>query len=1800
MRAENLYVRIDGGVLQTVVLAVDISTLDEAVAAMEVELANCGATIDVVVDHTGTDVLQITSTTTGTGSSVEIDPASGSNALGLFGGVGTSSLGSGSGALHETLVVSVNGGSEQVIPLTTNIGTPFDAATALSAIVGAAVSVHNDIVKITSATTGPASTVSVGLSGSYTGDSFAAYNFAMIAGTFTGDSIAPHDFSTPASPGTLAGNGFVGADFSGAGLGTQPLVLTVDGSGAPITVSLTAAMSSAGDVVAALNADGAFAAAAVASVDGSEVKITSRTTGPLSSVAIETGSSGANAQALFGSSPVVETGASAAAEDLAVTIDDVPITVSLDVNVMSAADAVAALNADATFAAAATASVEGGNIKITSASTGPSSTVAVDGTGSGPNALLLFGSGISSNGADRNEQLTIRVDGGSPQTITISSNIRSASDFVAATAPTAGSLAGELIPYDFSRQGTGGFFIGDAFVPYDFARPATAGFALGSAFAPYDFGSLGAEQLVLTVDSSVSPVPVAFSAAVFSPDQVVSTLNEDAAFAAVAVASVDGSEVKITSRTTGPLSSVAIETGSSGANAQALFGSSPVVATGASAAAEDLAVTIDDVPITVSLDVNVMSAADAVAALNADATFAAAATASVEGGNIKITSASTGPSSTVAVDGTGSGPNALLLFGSGISAQGVSSAAEQLTIRVDGGSPQTITISSNITSAADMAALLTVSCTPDRWIGGRWAAASCSDGLVGATTEAVRSGRWGSSDLRITSDSPGASSSIAVSPSASGPNALRLLNDPVAEAGTPGIVGAAAAVALDGTNIVLQSNTLYSATSTVAVDGSSGPNILRMFGTGRTGTASGPHAAALFGGQLGRVVVGEAPARVQLDPTSAVVKNNAMLIRVGQVVSGIGLTSTSTGPVTVVTAPLLISAAAPAAVEPIVHWLDSTLDACGSCLRNSSTARGLGCLDCRGLHISGFAVAAQYDHCGICGRPDEPQFNSSCSDCLGLPNGDSTLDECGVCRPSNRQSGASNAEAQVGIKSAGAGSSTLEMVSHNTLFQSSPITQHFWGWASGADPPSILQPTTLSYPTLRLGDGRTSLFALGNRNVGSDRFDAGPTPLQTGQTELAANSATMTATGNIVVGDANKSVGTQLSILSNSSKFKTRTGSRLATSKAAMGKIPFFQMPPHNDSETGAGLVLKCGSLVDCAMTIQGGSNMSASLTWSGANGTNFPFSGNNDTGGRFRLLQSGSMNTLELTGMSSNSNLQPLICRDQQCYDTYGTERTGLFLRLETIENTHNFSITADSACQRFSNAATARVATSISGSTTVALDGASGHPKIVAGQVVTAPVGVMTPGGLVTVSSISAGVCTGSDDGTGSGGTLTGVNITPYDFSGTAAEQLLITVDGNPVPQSVIFNTNVNDASDVVNMINAAPLDGVQATVEGANVKLVSTRSTGLTSTVELEPSSGPNALALFGSTASPPVMMPGTPGVACIADGAGTACLVAGGNCVFGVTTVELDTAQTVSDQTVLAFDRVCDEYNDTGVISEGKLSWYGAFTVHGGNLTVYSAFQGNQSEATFEVDASTSDNNAIAIVSGDDRQDAVVELQAGSSICGHTGILHIVILHIVILHIVILHIVILHIVILHIVILHIVMLHIVILHIVILHIVITGRADAACGSSGGKIEYPFPYYDTAAYLRTHNLSDCAVDARFCSGRDSVTAIRNFTFYREVCLDDTCATNASLCSGCGVATASSEATSFTAARNAFDGNSSTFWDGCCLGYPNQQLSYDLGEPRPVSLYSLASLVFATAHQWMNFFVLLHILQKIIRNCP
>ena len=163
-----------------------------------------------------------------------------------------------------------------------------------------------------------------------------------------------------ATAGSLTGSGFATYTFATP----QPLVLAVDGAAVTISVSMTGAVATAADVVALLNADATFAAAAVAAVDGTNVKITSLATGAGSAVAIDA-SSGADAKLLFGAAPVAAAGA--------------------------------------------------GFLQITSLTTGVGSSVALDGAASGANAALLLGSAAPAATAglpDRNEQLVVQV--GSP------------------------------------------------------------------------------------------------------------------------------------------------------------------------------------------------------------------------------------------------------------------------------------------------------------------------------------------------------------------------------------------------------------------------------------------------------------------------------------------------------------------------------------------------------------------------------------------------------------------------------------------------------------------------------------------------------------------------------------------------------------------------------------------------------------------------------------------------------------------------------------------------------------------------------------------------------------------------------------------------------------------------------------------------------------------------------------------------------------------------------------------------------------------------------------------------------------------------------------------------------------------------------------------------------------------------------------------------------------------------------------------------------------------------------------------
>eukprot|EP01052_Picozoa_sp_SAG31_P004135 SAG31_NODE_168_length_21484_cov_21.524994_14_plen_195_part_00 len=96
---------------------------------------------------------------------------------------------------------------------------------------------------------------------------------------------------------------------------------------------------------------------------------------------------------------------------------------------------------------------------------------------------------------------------------------------------------------------------------------------------------------------------------------------------------------------------------------------------------------------------------------------------------------------------------------------------------------------------------------------------------------------------------------------------------------------------------------------------------------------------------------------------------------------------------------------------------------------------------------------------------------------------------------------------------------------------------------------------------------------------------------------------------------------------------------------------------------------------------------------------------------------------------------------------------------------------------------------------------------------------------------------------------GTFTGAMFTPFDFSNGFSQVLAITVDDQPTAQSFTLTAAMTDAADVVSFLNAAPLVGATAAVDGTgNIQLVSATS-GAGSSVVVEATSGADAQLLFG---------------------------------------------------------------------------------------------------------------------------------------------------------------------------------------------------------------------------------------------------------------------------------------------------------------------------------------------------------------
>jgi hypothetical protein len=281
--------------------------------------------------------------------------------------------------------------------------------------------------------------------------------------------------------GFYSGNSFTEHDFTSA---PEPLIISVDG-GPPQTVSITADMVDPATAAAALAATGLVGV--TASVDPSTglLRLTSDTTGTSSAVEVMSGS-GEHAMSLFGAValPTAEQGTpsspggyigvsftehdfTSAPEPLIISVDGgPPQTVSITADMADPATAAGALAAAGLVGVTASVDPSTGLLRLTSDATGASSAVEVM-SGSGEHAMGLFGavamptaeSGTpSSPGAyaavsftehdfrSAPELLIISVDGGPPQTVSITADM--ADPATAAVALAAAGLVGVTASVD--------------------------------------------------------------------------------------------------------------------------------------------------------------------------------------------------------------------------------------------------------------------------------------------------------------------------------------------------------------------------------------------------------------------------------------------------------------------------------------------------------------------------------------------------------------------------------------------------------------------------------------------------------------------------------------------------------------------------------------------------------------------------------------------------------------------------------------------------------------------------------------------------------------------------------------------------------------------------------------------------------------------------------------------------------------------------------------------------------------------------------------------------------------------------------------------------------------------------------------------------------------------------------------------------------------------------------------------------------------------------------------------------------
>jgi len=278
-------------------------------------------------------------------------------------------------------------------------------------------------------------------------------------------------------------------------------------------------------------------------------------------------------------------------EKITIKIDGTSQVIYLYSNYNNLANSVSNLNSQINVLGA-TASIDGGvNLKITSNSTGSSSKVSIVSDKSDSNPIALFGSAPSlTTGIDAtagtltggsftshdfstvNENLNVIVDGGNPESITISADCNTGTPSTDLDNAAAGiSITGATVSVDsgnlkITSNSTG------ASSAIAFQTTATAGTLTGGSFTGHNFGTVN-ETLIVVVDGTSQSITLTSDMGVIG-----NAATDITALLSGATCTVSGSSpnqvLKITSASTGvgpPVSSIAITVSGSGSNALALF-----------------------------------------------------------------------------------------------------------------------------------------------------------------------------------------------------------------------------------------------------------------------------------------------------------------------------------------------------------------------------------------------------------------------------------------------------------------------------------------------------------------------------------------------------------------------------------------------------------------------------------------------------------------------------------------------------------------------------------------------------------------------------------------------------------------------------------------------------------------------------------------------------------------------------------------------------------------------------------------------------------------------------------------------------------------------------------------------------------------------------------------------------------------------------------------------------------------------------------------------------------------------------